>query len=333
MTPLQGLSLAYLQVTDASLDALDSIQWLERINLKSTSVSCNGIVRFVSERAHSLRRLNLANTVLNDGALVQFSESSQLYRLSLKDTAITDYGLPRMPKPPMLQDLVLRLTDVGDDGVRSLEECGSLTKLDLSHTKVTDTSLVWLCDLKIEDLDLEGTQITDAGLPALTDFSSLRRLSLDATAITNRGVRFLAECQQLQQLFLNHTAIRPGGLQPLRELPLTTLAVTAALRTPDLRVIAKFTKLQQLSVLGTRVSTWSPLGELPDLRVLLIDDAPKAHSGLEELHSLKHLILWGDEFHPPAVARIRLALPGCHVHMVPANRSATRLFRSLIPRV
>lgn len=332
MPRLQALSLAYLPITDVGLASLDAVTWLESMNLKSTSVSNDGIVRFVDERAHCLKRLNLAKTVLNDDGLAKFPDGSLLDKLSLRDTAVGDAGLQQFPKPAFLRELILRLTDVTDDGVRSLEDCGRLACLDLSHTKVTDTSLVWLSDLLIEDLELQGTAISDAGMPALTDFAQLRRLDLEYSKISNRGLRFLSECESLSQLFLMGTRISAGGLAPLSQLPLTALTVSGSFGDHDLQVISQLGELQHLAMLGSRVSSWSALAELPDLRVLFIDDTNKALDGLGSLQSLKHLILWGDAFSPERVSQIRLALRGCRVHALDRKKNARRLFRSLVPR-
>ena len=142
----QGLLLAYLNISDASLLALESVVWLERVNLRHTSITNDGIVNFVSGKTHTLRRLNLSNTVISDAALAECLPHSQLASLSLIDTSITDAASKACAGSEWLADLRLNLTDITDDGARHLANCVHLKNLELFRTKVTDTGLVWLSD-------------------------------------------------------------------------------------------------------------------------------------------------------------------------------------------
>ena len=93
MPQLHELNLGYLDITDKGLGAIGSLSWLERLNLRHTAVSNDAIIRLVNEKAHTLIRLNLSNTVVIDAALAEFPEQSRLQSLSLLDTGITDEGV------------------------------------------------------------------------------------------------------------------------------------------------------------------------------------------------------------------------------------------------
>lgn len=198
MPQLLGLSLAYLDISDEGLSALKSIQWLERINLKHTAISKEAIVELVNEKAHSLRRLDLSNTVLDDAALAEYSDQSQLQDLRYSDTGITDAGCEHIARCEWLRSLRLDLTNITDEGMRALANCEHLRRLELFRTKVTDMSLVWLCDSKVDQLGMGFTNLTDAGMPTLTDFSHLQSLDLQGTKITDRGLRFLSEAPPVE---------------------------------------------------------------------------------------------------------------------------------------
>ncbi len=71
---------------------------------------------------------------------------------------------------------------------------GSLTRLYLSGTRITDDGLKHLTGLtKLEQLYLVETDITDAGLVHLRGLSSLKKLYLTETRVTKDGVKNLKQ--------------------------------------------------------------------------------------------------------------------------------------------
>lgn len=70
---------------------------------------------------------------------------------------------------------------------------------------------------QLEELDLFGTQITDAGLPHMERLTSLRKLTLDCTEVTNVGLKHLAGLKQLQSLSLRDTKATQEGIQRLQQ--------------------------------------------------------------------------------------------------------------------
>ena len=215
MPQLEELSLAYLDISDEGLLALESLAWIERVDLRHTAISNNAIVSLACGKLHTLRQLNLSNTVINDAALTEFLSRSQLQELSLMDTGITDAGCREIAECEWLSDLRLDLTDVTDDGVRHLANCAHLQNLELFRTRVTDTSLAWLSDTQVEHLGLGYTSLTDAGIPALPDFPALQSLDLHGTALTDRGLRFLSPATSLHRLHLENTRISSAGIESL----------------------------------------------------------------------------------------------------------------------
>ncbi|WP_417382278.1 leucine-rich repeat domain-containing protein [Gimesia sp.] len=318
LSRLQKLSLAFLDITDASLLALESLAWLESINLSHTAISNDAIVDLVIGKAFSLRRLNLSNTVVNDQALAECLPGSQLKKLELIDTGITDAACQECVECSWLTDLHLDFTDITDDGVRHLANCEHLRSLGLFKTKVTDTSLVWLSDSGIEDLGLGYTSITDAGIPALIEFPALESLDLQGTSLTDKGLRFLSSATNLKELRLENTEISNAGIEFLLPLSLETLSLNPRIDNVGLSTLALHNSLQHLAIWNCNVTNWQPLTKLERLEVLLIDDSITDLSPLRELDQLKFLLLCGNHFSPMALARLRLALPQCQIRMFPS---------------
>jgi Leucine-rich repeat (LRR) protein len=329
LSELQGLSLAYLDISDASLLALESITWLERINLTHTAITNDGIVNFVCGKAHTLRELNLSNTAISDVALAQCLPNSNLSNLSLIDTGITDAACKECADCEWLTDLRLDLTDITDDGVRNLTNCVHLQRLELFRTRVTDACLVWLSDTRVEHLGLGHTSVTDAGIPALTDFPALQSLDLQRTLLTDRGLRYLGAVASLSRLHLEHTKISNAGVEFLLDLPLESLSLNPKIDNAGLNTLSNHKSLRRLAIWNCTVTGWQPLKNLDRLQVLLIDDSVTDLSPLRSLNQLEVLILWGDQFSPTELARLRLSLPKCRIKTFAACERAMDEFRSL----
>jgi uncharacterized membrane protein len=84
-----------------------------------------------------------------------------------------------------------------------------------------DAELAQLSPLaaNIVDLDLAGTQVTDAGLAPIAAMQNLRRLRLDRTGITDAGLVQLHNLKKLEYLNLHSTKITDAGLKTLASLP------------------------------------------------------------------------------------------------------------------
>ncbi|MEK6236685.1 MAG: hypothetical protein N2C14_18410 [Planctomycetales bacterium] len=326
---LQELSLAYLDISDKALLALENLAWLECINLKHTAITNNAIVDCAREKAHGLRELNLSNTVVNDTALADFLHHTQLEELSLIDTGVTDAGCREIAGCERLANLRLDLTDVADDGVRHLTGCGQLRNLELRGAKITDTSLVWLSDTNVEHLGLGYTSITDAGVPALTEFPTLQSLDLAGTALTDKGLRFLSPTPSLSRLHLEYTRISNAGMGFLLNLPLESLSLNPKIDDVGLNTLSRHQSLSRLAIWDSKVTDWRPLTLLDRLQVLLIDDSVLDLSPLQALRQLEFLLLWGERFPPTEIARLRLSLPNCKIKRFAPHERANVEFRNI----
>jgi len=116
--------------------------------------------------------------------------------------------------------LVLGRTKVTDGGLAHLGPARRLEWLDLAFTTVTDAGVAPLLTSarNLRQLNLEGTQISDAALARLRDCAQLEELDLSGTAITDAGLRHLAALKRLRLLWLTGTRITDAGLDALRDL-------------------------------------------------------------------------------------------------------------------
>src|SRR5262249_48251065 len=82
-------------------------------------------------------------------------------------------------------------------------------------------------------LDLDGTRVSDEGMPHLSSLSSLEVLSLDRTRVNGAGLARLKDLPHLWALSLAETRVTDAGLAQLKA----------------------FSKLQSLHLNDTRVSS------------------------------------------------------------------------------
>lgn len=70
----------------------------------------------------------------------------------------------------------------------------------------------------LRDVDLGGSEITNAGMAHLEGLTKLQRLTLEDTRIGDAGLAHLSELTELQALFLQRTKISDAGLVHLKKL-------------------------------------------------------------------------------------------------------------------
>ena len=72
--------------------------------------------------------------------------------------------------------------------------------------------------MNLEQLDLGGTRITDAGIAHLRGMTKLKKLNLQGAALTDEGTRHLANMTELEELNLYGTKVTNVGVEVLKDL-------------------------------------------------------------------------------------------------------------------
>ncbi len=231
---LKSLDLRNNNITDAGLKRLETFSHLEKVVLKGTGVSQQGVKTFKQALPDCL--ITFADDPLLDGLVnrgddllavlrsvahhVELNESGQVVSLSFRLSAITDQGLQKLKEFPSLERLSFtycrRITDTGLDQFGALK---NLKRLVLSNTNVTGTGLRSLRDLtRLTELDLTSSRrITDVELQTMIGFQVLNKLVLQGTSVTNLGLQTLAQLTTLKTLDLRHTAVTEDAVEYLRE--------------------------------------------------------------------------------------------------------------------
>ncbi|KAL4001203.1 hypothetical protein ACER0C_006502 [Sarotherodon galilaeus] len=165
-------------VTDSGLSFLSRLTLLSELDLTDyTQITDQGVSHLST--LTRLKKLSLSNTQVTDAGLPSLRCMQELQELCLDRTAVTSRGVADLITClPHLQVLGLASTQVGDNVVRKgLIRCSQLVKLNLSRTRITDHGLKYLKQMRLAQVNLDGTGVSLMGIASLlscTNINSIR---------------------------------------------------------------------------------------------------------------------------------------------------------------
>ena len=223
LSRLELLSLDATGVDDGVLAALEELENLRWLSLADTRLSDGGLR--VLQRFRRLESLNLSGTQIGEASVDSIVRLPRLKRLSVSGTAVTDEWLAALAQSSStsllssLPDAAESIAEEGRKGLADLAEKVGASRLKSIPVvgKIAEAGLELLESGQLQMLDLERTQITDAGLESLKLLTGLTWLNLDDTAITDVAVDALSELNQLESLGLIGTTLSDGAVDRLQE--------------------------------------------------------------------------------------------------------------------
>ena len=307
-------------VTDAGLKELKGLSKLRTLHL---GVTDDGALR-------SLREVGLLHVLIQAQAEggKRPASADDVILLNLQSTGVTEAGLKELKDLKNLQTLSLSRAQVTVDGLKELKGLTKLRTLNLEYP-VTDGALRSLREVgllhalpvakaegagrpagpaDVVRLNLNGNEVTAAGLKELKGLTNLRTLDLIGTRVTDVGE--LKDLTNLQTLSVTNNQGTMSGLKELKGLTkLRTLNVAVtdeALRS--LREAGLLHALSQaqaeggkrptgpddvifLNLAGTSVTDvgLKELKNLKNLQTLILTGTQVTDVGLKELKDLKKL--------------------------------------------
>jgi Leucine-rich repeat (LRR) protein len=267
LTGLRSLLLSGTAVSDLGLDLLRGLRQLEELDVTRTAVSAAGAQRLQEA---------LPGCEINTGARGQLpfapgpTSDSRPVPWCLKNIGMqTGNG----SKGEILQISVPRktVTDAHLARLSRLKSVASLRGLELNGTQITDAGLAHLRELNLHSLNLSGTNITDAGLVYLKGLDDLQSVDLSGTRVTGTGLEQLKDMPRLQKLSLKDAPVADAGLK-------------------DAAALTKLNRLQ-LDLTGTQITDagLEHLQGLTNLRMLGLSRTRITDAGLKHLKGLAKL--------------------------------------------
>ncbi|MEO2036270.1 MAG: PQQ-binding-like beta-propeller repeat protein, partial [Planctomycetaceae bacterium] len=209
LSGLVGLNVeSCTDVTDTGFARLGRSKQLAVLIAPGTSVSKEGLDQLAAAPKLAAISLDVCNGV-NDACCDTLGRMAGLRALVLKKTGfeperISDAGLKMLSQLNNLEILNLYGNSVTDDGLSHLNHMSNLRELDLSLLPITDDGIRHLARLpRLRRLELlysegfAGTNITDAGLKSLGEFSQLTHLNLVGAKISDAGLKHISQLDQL----------------------------------------------------------------------------------------------------------------------------------------
>ena len=169
-------------------------------------------VNIAPQLAHlpHLRFLGVTEHAVDDAGLQRVGQLKQLEVLLYWDApGITDDGAIQFHDMPRLRYLGMSSSEVGDRGVAAFAKLRGLEHLTLQGNNLTDEGLASLAghprlkSLWVGGLRERPSKITDAGVLRLATIPSLEELDLQNTQVTLAGLKPLQQLPALKNLYLN----------------------------------------------------------------------------------------------------------------------------------
>ncbi|RTL44500.1 MAG: hypothetical protein EKK48_04405 [Candidatus Melainabacteria bacterium] len=255
------------------------------------------VLQFPAKQSIGVLRINRSkgNTIQAKGRIEVPANANIELRLAYE--AAHDLSPLKDLPPDGIQRLVLASLEVEDDQLKYIENLTGLEDIDVEETEIGDAGLRWLHKLtKLKNLRLKSTLVTGKGLVYLKPLVSLRNLSLSSNSIGDAGLENIVGLKNLKVLSLTRCQITDRGLQQ----------------------IASLTQLEKLELEFNKItdSGIASLVGLKNLRELFLSDnlmTGNCIKYLKQLSNLEKLIYSSKNFKPNDVARLKAALPHCHV--------------------
>lgn len=127
---------------------------------------------------------------------------------------------------------------IGDDDLAILKGSETIVELNLRGTDVTDAGLAHVATLKnLKKLHLEKSKVTDAGLEQLKGLTNLEYLNLYGTEVSDAGIEHLKGMKSLKKVYLWETKVTEAGQEALK-VALEGAYVNRGIDKPDYPLIA-----------------------------------------------------------------------------------------------
>ncbi len=265
------------------------------------------------EKVKTVTEFILSNTPLGDEVFPLLAPAKDLERLVLDSQRITGAGLDKLTSDK-LRILVMSGTAASDNALKEVRKFAKLQDMQLDGTNVTSAVLQQFDGLKqLKNLSLAGTQVADTGFAAIGKLTSLESLNLKRTRIHGQGLSHLATLTKLKTLDLGDTQLDDsdlsafGKLTQLESLSLENTPITGA----GFGQLKGLDKLTALNLSKTRVgdSALRQFGKLPKLQRLELSNTRVSDGGLTHILAsagqLRYVDLFGTNITDAGLASLQ----------------------------
>lgn len=246
----------------------------------------------------NLRYLNLkvpeSASLVDDEDVEVVCQLPELNLLELTSPRLTGACLNQLARLKKFEHLFVNLPLISDDELRNICRSRSMYVLRIANaTQLSDTCLQPISKTRVQQLDIQQSQITGSGFDALADLKTLVWLNLSDAPIENQYLARLLDCERLDHIGLCGTPIDDAGVKILTQS--STLARVALddtqISDEACRHLAKLKTLIQayLRTSGLTNKSLKYLASSPQLKLLYISGSDITDDGLPILDAAKSL--------------------------------------------
>lgn len=259
----------------AIMPRLPALSRLKSLTLKGQHLT-DDAASYIGDLKH-LETLGIEDAVhLTDRSVARFGGLKRLTTLALWDARITDESLRAFGKL-RLKHLVLTGSQLSDAGLAHLRGNTELETLYLGSDslRVTDEGMESLAGLlNLQQIELNGADLTSKGMEHLKRFSKLRCADLSNNRrISDQGLACLANLVNLEELNLLNTNVTSKGLahlKRLKKLRVLNLSDNPGVGDEGIACLSQLSGLEELLLHHTGISSQAVahLMKLPKLTTL-----------------------------------------------------------------
>lgn len=150
--------------------------------------------------------------------------NSEHFSLKWEESPINFNELSYLKQFPNLISANFYSSNLNDEGLAHVSNCSKIENLDLQDTEITNDGIKYLKNLEfLQYLRLKGnTQLTDECIPYLTEINNLLNLQIQETSITEVGLKKLTVIKYMEMITIqvwNNNFTFDGLLKISCELP------------------------------------------------------------------------------------------------------------------
>lgn len=220
-----------------------------------------------SQRAKLIQRMKKSDVIkmdlrhaCQDDDLLVLSGKASLREIDASDSDVSDRGIEHLSNVPNLQVLVLKNTKVKT--LKDISKLEKLKTLRLDQTETNDESLKNLKGLRLKDLSLVETRITDNGLDALAALPTLENLHLPRNDIGPGAIAVAAKLPNLLSIDLRDTYCKAKDAETIAKSNLNIQTVLVSASEEQLEALREQFPTMTFKTTGLPlVETWSVTAE------------------------------------------------------------------------
>jgi len=190
LTNIVAISFHQCAITDESFGALSAMTKLKEFDVFRTRVGGHALSRIAG--AKEISKIKMRDSAITTQDIVeQIGKFPNLTAIDLSETKIEDGALVEIGKLTKLEDLNLWRSRVTDSGIKFLVEL-PLKRLNLDDTSIGDAAIPHIAQIRsLEFIHLGKTAITDEGIQGLKELTKLKDLVLTNNGLSPEAVERL----------------------------------------------------------------------------------------------------------------------------------------------